>query len=71
MIEQPLHSILSPREFQILCMMATGRRVSDISRTLGISVKTGSTYRIRMFEKMKFGTIVDLITYAIRHKLVE
>jgi two-component system invasion response regulator UvrY len=69
--EQPLHASLSQREFQILCKLAVGRSVSEIAQELFISVKTVSTYRARVLEKMKLTTNADLTTYALRNGLVQ
>lgn len=69
--DQPLHAALSQREFQILCKLAVGRSVSEIAQELFISVKTVSTYRARVLEKMHLGTNADLTTYALRSGLVQ
>jgi two-component system, NarL family, invasion response regulator UvrY len=69
--DQPLHAALSQREFQILCKLAIGRSVSEIARELCISVKTVSTYRARVLEKMKFTTNADLTTYALKNGLMQ
>ncbi|HUO20432.1 MAG TPA: response regulator transcription factor [Steroidobacteraceae bacterium] len=69
--DQPPHAALSQREFQILCKLAVGRSVSEISRELCISVKTVSTYRARVLEKMKFDTNADLTAYALRNGLMQ
>jgi DNA-binding NarL/FixJ family response regulator len=69
--EQPLHSRLSEREFQILCKLAAGHAVSKIGKELSISVKTVSTYRSRILEKMNFKTNADLTTYALRSGLIQ
>jgi two-component system, NarL family, invasion response regulator UvrY len=69
--EQPLHSRLSEREFQILCKLAAGRAVSEIGNELSISVKTVSTYRSRILEKMSFKTNADLTAYALRSGLIQ
>jgi DNA-binding NarL/FixJ family response regulator len=68
--DQPLHSRLSEREFQILCKLAAGRAVSQIGEDLGISVKTVSTYRSRILEKMSLKTNADLTAYALRSGLI-
>ncbi|MBI4518915.1 MAG: response regulator transcription factor [Deltaproteobacteria bacterium] len=68
--EAPLHAVLSDREFEILCLLASGKTVTEIAHTLGVSVKTVSTYRTRMLEKMEMKTTADLIAYAIRGGLV-
>jgi DNA-binding NarL/FixJ family response regulator len=69
--DQPLHASLSQREFQILCKLAAGRAVSEIAQELCISVKTVSTYRARVLQKMNLQTNADLTTYALRNGLVQ
>jgi DNA-binding NarL/FixJ family response regulator len=69
--DQPIHTGLSQREFQILCKLAIGRSVSEIAHELCISVKTVSTYRARVLEKMNLQNNADLTTYALRNGLVQ
>lgn len=69
--QQPLHAKLSEREFQILCKLAAGQSVSEIGKELCISVKTVSTYRSRILEKMGLKTNADLTTYALRTGIVQ
>jgi two-component system, NarL family, invasion response regulator UvrY len=69
--DKPLHAALSEREFQILCKLAVGRSVSEITQELFISVKTVSTYRARVLEKMHLDTNADLTAYALRNGLVQ
>src|SRR5882757_3198899 len=68
---QPLHARLSEREFQILCKLAAGRAVSAIADELCISVKTVSTYRSRILQKMNFKTNADLTAYALHNGLIQ
>jgi len=70
-VEKPLHARLSEREFQVLCKLAAGRAVSDIAGELCLSVKTVSTYRTRVLEKMHLETNADLTTYALRNGLIQ
>jgi DNA-binding NarL/FixJ family response regulator len=65
------HEALSDREYQVLCLLGSGKTVSEIADRLALSVKTISTYRTRILEKMKMNTTAELIRYAIRHNLVE
>lgn len=67
----PQHSILSEREFQIFCRLAKGEAVSDIAKQLYLSVKTVSTYRSRILEKMSMKSNADMTSYAIRNDLVQ
>jgi len=68
--ETSLHEKLSDREFQILCLIASGKSLKEIGETLCISDKTVSTYRSRVLEKMKMSTNADLTRYALEHHLV-
>ena len=65
------HEALSDREYQVLCLLGSGKTVSEIADRLALSVKTISTYRTSILEKMKMNTTAELIRYAIRHNLVE
>ena len=66
----PPHGALSDREYQVLRMIGTGRTVSEIGAELGLSVKTVSTYRMRILEKMDLRTSAELIHYAVVNRLV-
>ena len=67
----PLHARLSQREFQVMCKLAVGRQVSDIANELSISVKTVSTYRARVLEKMGLSNNAELTAYALRNNLIQ
>jgi DNA-binding NarL/FixJ family response regulator len=69
--DQPLHARLSEREFQIFCKLAAGRSVSEIAGELFLSVKTVSTYRSRVLEKMSFSNNADLTLYAVRNGMIQ
>jgi DNA-binding NarL/FixJ family response regulator len=69
--DQPPHDQLSNREFDVLRRIASGRTVSQIASELNLSVKTVSTYRSRILEKMRMQTSAELTHYAIRNSLVE
>lgn len=64
------HEDLSDREFQVLCLISSGQTLSQIANELSLSVKTISTYRTRILEKMNLKTNVELTHYSIKHKLV-
>lgn len=64
------HESLSDREYEVFRMIGSGKSVSQIAETLKLSVKTVSTYRARVMEKMKMETNADLIRYALENKLV-
>jgi DNA-binding NarL/FixJ family response regulator len=68
--DSPLHAQLSEREFQIFCKLATGQGVSEIGKELFISVKTVSTYRSRILEKMNFKSNADITYYAVKNQLI-
>jgi len=68
--EQPVHSELSQREFQIFCKLVKGEGVTQIADELFLSVKTVSTYRSRILEKMGMKSNADLTYYAIKNKLI-
>lgn len=67
---QAPHRILSNREFQVLCMIASGKAVKDIAKELFLSVKTISTYRSRILQKMNMGNNAEIIRYAIDNELI-
>ena len=64
-----LHQTLSDRELQVLQHLACGKTVTDIAEILTLSVKTISTYRSRLLEKLRLKTTADLIRYAVDHEL--
>ncbi len=66
----PLHDQLSDREFQVMRMLAAGNSVSEISDMLALSVKTVSTYRARVLEKMNMKSNAELARYALENKLL-
>ena len=61
---------LSDREFQVLQLLASGKTVSETANILSLSVKTVSTYRTRILEKLNFSTNAELTRYAMQHKIV-
>ncbi|MBF0546680.1 MAG: response regulator transcription factor [Candidatus Riflebacteria bacterium] len=69
--ERPLHENLSPREFRVMCMLATGQSLKQIGQILCLSIKTISTYKTRIFQKMQFKNTADLVKYSIRLRLVD
>lgn len=69
--DRPAHELLSDREYQILCLIAAGRPLTQIAEELNISVKTVSEYRKRMLDKMKLESNAELIHYGLKHGLVE
>jgi DNA-binding NarL/FixJ family response regulator len=65
------HEALSDREYQVLRMIASGLTVSQVAARLSLSVKTISTYRARVLEKMHMKTTAELMHYGIQHGLVD
>ena len=65
------HEKLSPREFQIMCLMAKGMSLKEISEYLFISDKTVSTHRMHILEKMGLKKNAELTNYAIKNNLIE
>jgi DNA-binding NarL/FixJ family response regulator len=65
------HEVLSDREYQVLRMIASGLTVSQVATRLSLSVKTVSTYRARVLEKMNMKTTAELMHYGIQHGLVD
>ena len=65
-----LHEGLSDRELQVFLRLARGESVSDIAHELNLSVKTISTYRSRLTEKLNVASNAELATYAMRHGLI-
>lgn len=70
-VERPLHETLSDREYQVTCMLASGKTVREIADELYLSEKTVSTYRARIMRKMRMKTNAELIRYAIKNQLVD
>jgi two-component system, NarL family, invasion response regulator UvrY len=68
---QPLHSTLSDREYQVMCLIASGKKVSEISEELNLSIRTVHTYRNRMMTKLKLKTNVEVAHYALNHELID
>lgn len=69
--ERPPHERLSDREYQVMRLIASGKTPTQIAGALGLSVKTVSTYRSRILQKMERTTSADLVAYAVRHHLAE
>ncbi len=67
---KPLHEKLSDREYQVMLLIASGKTVSDIADELCLSVKTISTYRSHILEKMRLKNNAEITLYAVQNKLV-
>ncbi|MBI4776476.1 MAG: response regulator transcription factor [Deltaproteobacteria bacterium] len=68
--EQPQHGNLSQREFQVLRMIASGDTLTEIAGTLSLSVKSISTYRARLLDKLELRSNAELTEYALEHGIV-
>ena len=69
--ERPPHEKLSDREYQTLCMIASGKTPTEIAEALNLSVKTVSVYRARLLEKMHLRNNAELTHYGLKHGLAE
>ncbi len=69
--EKRPHELLSDREYEVLCLIGSGKTVGEIAVAANLSVTTISTYRARILEKMRMKTNAELVRYAIQQGLVE
>ena len=69
--KKPPHETLSDREYQVMLMIASGKSVKEIAAELCLSVKTISTYRARVMEKMNMKKNAELTLYAVRNRLMD
>ena len=69
--ERAPHERLSDREYQTLCLIASGKTLTQIGEQLNLSVKTVSVYRARLLEKMKLRNNAELTHYGLKHGLVD
>ncbi len=69
--DAPAAATLSPREREIVQLLAEGNNNKDVARALHLSVKTVETHRSNIMRKMEFGSLADLVRYAIRNKLID
>ncbi|MEI7611610.1 MAG: response regulator transcription factor [Betaproteobacteria bacterium] len=69
--DRPAHTLLSDREFQIFLLVAAGSGITEIAQRLNLSVKTVSTYKTRILQKMQMSSPAELIRYALKHGLLE
>ena len=66
----PRHSQLSDRELEVLRRLVVGQRPTDIANALHLSVKTISTHKARLMQKLKVNSLAELVKYAMEHKLL-
>ena len=69
--ERPPHEQLSEREFQVFLRLARGETITGIAQGMSLSVKTVSTYRSRVLEKMRLGSNSELTYYALKNGLIQ
>lgn len=69
--EKTPHEVLSDREFEVLRLIASGKKLSEIANQLSLSVNTVTTYRARILEKMNMRSNAELIRYALENHVVE
>jgi two-component system, NarL family, invasion response regulator UvrY len=70
-LEKPPHELLSDREFQVLCRIASGKSMDEIASELSLSANTIATYRERVLLKLRLHSNVELTNYAHRNKLID
>jgi len=70
-VDGPPHSALSDREFQVFQMLVSGKSVTDIGNELNLSVKTVSTHKAHIMQKMQLANQTEMIRYAIAHGLMD
>jgi two-component system invasion response regulator UvrY len=69
--ERPPHERLSDREYRVMWLLATGKTLHEIAEEMRLSPSTVSTYRGRILKKLNLHTNVDLVHYAMKHRLIE
>ncbi len=69
--DKPAHELLSEREFQVFLRLAKGETVGHMAEGMSLSVKTVSTYRTRVLEKLKLASNSDLTYYALKNGLIQ
>ncbi|MDZ4844203.1 MAG: response regulator transcription factor [Chitinophagales bacterium] len=67
----PLHKTLSDREFEVLLQLGKGKKVGEIAQGLTLSVKTVSTYKTRIFEKLGIDNVAEITQYLLKHNLLQ
>ena len=70
-VDKPLHELLSDREHEVMKMIASGVPLTEIGERLHVSVKTISSYRARIMEKMQMKSNAELTRYAMTHNLID
>jgi DNA-binding NarL/FixJ family response regulator len=70
-VDKPLHELLSDREYEVMRLIAAGVALTEIGDRLHVSVKTISSYRARIMEKMQMKPNAELTRYAMTHSLID
>ena len=70
-VQQEPHETLSDREYQVMCLLAAGKTITEIATELSLSIKTVSTYRTRILDKLNLENTAQIIRYALKRGLVE
>ncbi|MGC4000558.1 MAG: response regulator transcription factor [Anaeromyxobacter sp.] len=70
-VPAPTHDVLTPRELQVLRLVALGRSLKEVASELHLSERTVATYRARIAEKLGLSSAVEIARYALKHRLVE
>jgi DNA-binding NarL/FixJ family response regulator len=70
-IDKPLHELLSDREYEVMRMIAAGVSLTKIADRLYLSVKTVSTYRTRIMDKMQMKSNAEITRYAMTHEMID
>jgi two-component system, NarL family, invasion response regulator UvrY len=69
-VRETPHETLSDREYQVMCMLGQGKTPTEIAKELTVSVKSISTYRSRILQKLNIRTNAQIVHYTVRHQLV-
>ena len=70
-VQQPIHEILSDREFEVFKLLAVGKSISEIAEKMNLSVTTVSTYRARLLSKMNFTSNAEITLYCVNNNIIE
>jgi len=70
-ISKPLHDLLTDREYQVMLMLGSGKTVKEVAEELFLSVKTISTYRTHILDKMKMKNNAEVTLYVVKNQLID
>jgi two-component system, NarL family, invasion response regulator UvrY len=68
--DKPLHETLSDREYRVMWLLASGRKINQIAKEMFLSPSTISTYRSRILKKLRLSNNAQLVHYAVKNRLV-